>query len=85
MKADMAHLIFCGFNMDTACVELCFADSTMIVIDTIAVEDEMADNMYQPSEFDWLIYNKSIEYVQLILEGDLEGDLKGIHEHRLMD
>ena len=30
----------------------------MTAIDTIAVENEVADNMYQRSELDWLIYNK---------------------------
>lgn len=29
----------------------------MISIDTIAVENEVADNMYERSELDWLIYN----------------------------
>jgi hypothetical protein len=32
--------------MDTACVELKYADGSMIVIDTIAVENEVADNTY---------------------------------------
>ena len=58
--------------MDTACVELKFANGSMIAIDTIAVENEVADNMYQRSEMDWLIYNKPLEYAQLVLSGDLE-------------
>ena len=33
------------FNMDTACVELKFLDGSMIAIDTIAVENEVADNI----------------------------------------
>ena len=45
-RADMTHLISCEFNMDTACVELKFTDGSMIAIDTIAVENEVADNMY---------------------------------------
>ena len=53
----MDRLISCEFNMDTACVELKFANGSMIAIDTIAVENEVADNMYQRSEMDWLIYN----------------------------
>ena len=81
----MERLISCEFNMDTACVELKFADGSMISIDTIAVENEVADNMYQRSELDWLIYNKPLEYVQLVLEGDLERYLRGTPEHRLMD
>ena len=81
----MKKLILCEFNMDTACVELKFTDGSMIAIDTIAVENEVADNMYQRSELDWLIYNKPLEYAQLVLGGDLEGYVKGTLEHRLMD
>ena len=53
----MNHLLSCEFNIDTACVELKYADGSMISIDTIAVENEVADNMYERSELDWLIYN----------------------------
>ena len=68
----MKRLISCAFNMDTACVELKFSDGSMIAIDSIAVENEVVDNMYQRSELDWLIYNKPLEYAQLVLDGDLE-------------
>ena len=81
----MDRLISCEFNMDNACVELKFLDGTMIAIDTIAVENEVTDNMYQRSELDWLIYNKPLEYVQLVLGGDLEQYVQGTPEHRLMD
>ena len=81
----MKKLISCEFNMDTACVELKFTDGSMIAIDTIAVENEVVDNMYQRSELDWLIYNKPLEYAQLVLDGDLEGYFRGAPEHRLMD
>lgn len=81
----MKKLLKCVFNMDTACVELWFSDGTEIAIDTIAVENEVADTMYQWSELDWLIFNKPLEYAQLVLGGDLEGYLRGAPEHRLMD
>ena len=81
----MKKLISCTFNMDTACVELEFSDGSMIVIGTIAVENEVADNMYQRLELDWLIYNKPLEYAQLVLSGDLEQYVQGLPEHRLMD
>ena len=74
----MTHLISCEFNMDTACVELKFADGRMISIDTIAVENEVADNMYQRSELDYLIYNAPLEYADLILNGDPETYLKSV-------
>ena len=81
----MERLIFCEFNMDTACVELKFADGSVIAINTIDVENEIADNMYQRSDMDWLIYNKPLEYAQLVLGGDLERYVKGTPEHQLMD
>ena len=45
-------ILSCEFNIDTACVEIRFADGTMIFIDCTAVENEVADNMYQRSELD---------------------------------
>ena len=79
----MKKPISCEFNMDTACVELKFTDGSMIAIDTIAVENEVVDNMYQRSELDWLIYNKPLEYAQLVLGDDLERYVQGRPEHRL--
>ena len=66
----MKRLLSCEFNMDTACVELKFANGSMIAIDTIAVENEVADNIYQRSELDWLIYNDPAAYADLVLNGD---------------
>lgn len=74
----MKRLLSCEFNFDTVCVELKFSDSTMIAIDTIVVENEVADNMYQRSELDWLLYNAPIEYADLILNGDPEKYLKTV-------
>ena len=81
----MKRLIFCAFNMDTACVELKFTDGSMIAIDTIAVENEVADNMYQRSELDCLIYNAPLEYADLILNGDPETYLKTVTEYNFLD
>lgn len=57
-------------------MELKFSDGTMIAIDTTAVENEVADNMYQRSELDYLIYNDPIAYADLILNGNPEVYLK---------
>jgi hypothetical protein len=43
----MKKLLCCAFNMDTACVELRFSDGSLCSIDTIAVENEIARNMYE--------------------------------------
>lgn len=79
------RLIGCEFNMDTACVELRFSDGSMISIDTIAVENEVADNMYQRSELDYLIYNAPLDYADLILNGDPESYLKVVKEYKPLD
>ena len=64
--------------MDSGCVELKFNDGSMIAINCTAVENEIADNMYQRSELDYLIYNVPLEYADLILNGDLEKYLKAV-------
>lgn len=71
--------------MDTACVELKFDDGSMIAIDTIAVENEFADNVYQRSELDYLIYNDPVTYAELILSGDPEKYLKAVAEYKPLD
>ena len=75
-------ILSCAFNMDTACVELKFDDGSMIAIDTIAVENEVTDNMYQRSELDYLIYNDPVAYAELILNGDSEIYLKTVTEYK---
>ena len=81
----MKTLISCAYNMDNCCVELKFSDDSMIAIDTIAVENEIADNMYQRSELDYLIYNAPLEYADLILNGDPETYLKTVTENKPLD
>ena len=78
----MKTLLSCEFNMDTACVELKFTDGSLIAIDTIAVENEIADNMYQRSELDYLIYNDPLSYADLIFHGDSESYLKAVTEYK---
>ena len=46
----MKKLISCEYNFDNCCVELKFTDGSMIAIDTIAVESEVARNMYERSD-----------------------------------
>ena len=43
----MKNIKSCEFNMDTGCVELRFQDGSMISIDCTAVENEVADNLYE--------------------------------------
>lgn len=81
----MNKLISCEFNIDTACVELKFADGSMISIDCTAVENEVAKNMYQWSELDYLVYNDPIGYADLILNGDPEEYLRNVTDYSSLD
>ncbi len=81
----MKRLLSCEFNFDTVCVELKFSDGTMIAIDTIAVENEVADNMYHRSELDYLIYNNPMAYADLILNGNPGAYLEAVTEYKPLD
>ena len=81
----MKRLLLCEFNFDTVCVELKFSDGTIIAIDTIAIENEVADNMYQRSELDYLIYNDPIAYANLILNDNPETYLKAVTQYKPFD
>ena len=78
----MKKLLSCEFNIDTASVELNFSDGSMISIDCTAVENEIAHNMYERSQLDYLIYNDPIAYADLILNGDPETYLKSVTEYK---
>ena len=78
----MRKVLSCEFNLDTACVELRLKGGTLLSIDCTAVENEVANSMYQRSELDWLIYNDPLAYAELLLNGDLELYLKAVTEKR---
>ena len=48
-----------------------FDDRSQIFIDCTAVENEVADNRFQRSELDYLIYNDPLAYADLILNSKL--------------
>ena len=74
----MRKILSCEFNLDTACVELRMEDGTLCSIDCKAVENEVANSMYQRLELDWLIYNDPLAYAELILNGEPELYLKTV-------
>ena len=81
----MRKILSCEFNLDTACVELHLDDGTLLAIDCTAVENEVANSMYQRSELDWLIYNDPLAYAELILNGDPELYLKAVIQKNPLD
>lgn len=78
------NIISCEFNIDTACVEVKLTGGSSVSIDCIAVENEYADNMYERSELDHLIYNEPMSYVRLLLSGKMEEYLKNYTDYTLL-
>ena len=77
----MMYFSDCHFDMDTNRVEARLSDGSRLSIDVIAVENEFADNMYQRSELDYLIYNDPASYADLILNGDVAQYLKDVTQY----
>ena len=82
----MMKLLSCRYNMDTNRVEAQFEDGTTVAIGCTAIEDEYGNTPAQRAELDWLLYNKPLEYAQLVLGGEIEHYLSLDREHgRLED
>ena len=61
------------------------ADGKMLSIDTIAVENEVAANMFEQSELDYLIYHDPVGYADLILNGDPGTYLRQVTDYHPLD
>ena len=86
MRFAMNKLLSCRYNMDTNREEARFEDGTTLAIDCIAVEDEYGNIPAQRAELDWLLYNKPLEYAQMVLRGKMEHYLSlGCDHGRLED
>ena len=81
----MDKIISCEFNIDTACVEVKYADGSVISIDCTRVENEVARNMYEASELDWLVYNAPVDYVNLLLHGSIREYLNTVTDYHPFD
>ena len=82
----MNKLFSCRFNMDTSRVEARFEDGITVAIDRIAIEDEYGNTPAQRSELIWLLYNKPLEYAQMVLGGEMAHYLSlGCDHGRLED
>ena len=66
-------------------MELLYTDDTLIDIDSMAVEDDVARNMYERSEPDYLLTHDPVGYADLILNGDVESYLRNVTDYRPLD
>ena len=74
----MSKMLSCEFNIDTGNVELRYADGSKVSINCTEIENAVAININARSELDWLVYNAPLDYVELVLCGDLEGYLRRV-------
>ena len=77
--------ISCQYNIDTACVEIKYDNGMMVSIDCITVENTIPRNMYERSALDYLIYNVPMEYVELILSGEIDDYLRKYTDYSHLD
>ena len=77
--------ITCEYNIDTACVEVRCGKTLILAIDCIAVENTIPRNMYERSTLDYLIYNAPLEYVELILSGEIHEYLQKYTDYKPLD
>lgn len=81
----MIKILHCAYNFDTASVEVTFSGGSMLSIYSPAVDNELDLNMSQQADLDWLMYNKPLEYAQLILSGEIMDYIKYSPMHGLED
>ena len=68
-------IIDAGYDVDSGYVYAKFITGDIVLIDCDKVEKTYADNMYERSELDYLIYNDPAAYVELILDNEVEKHL----------
>ena len=71
-------IIDAGYDMDSGYVYAKFITGDIVLIDCDEVEKACADNMYERSELDYLIYNNPAAHVELILDNEVEKYLKKV-------
>ena len=68
--------------MDTNCVNAWLTDRSIVTIDGQKVEEAFADNMYERSELDYLLFNDPAAYADLVLNEDPGKYLKAVTQYK---
>lgn len=66
------------YDMDENCVFVWMTDGKIVAINCTKVENAFADNLYERSELDYLIFIDPIGYAELVLNGDAKQYLKAV-------
>lgn len=64
----MKTIDYARFDMDSGYIYARLSDGNIILINCTAYEQAYADNIYERSELDYLIYNNPVGYVELVLD-----------------
>jgi hypothetical protein len=70
------------YDMDTNCVNAWLTDRSIVTIDCQKVEDTFADNLYERSELDYLLFNDPAAYADLVLNDDPGRYLKAVTQYK---
>ncbi len=70
-----------GYDMDSGYVYAKFITGNIVLIDCDEVEKTYADNIYERSELDCLIWNDPAAYVELILDNEVEKYLNKVTQY----
>ena len=70
------------YDMDTNCVNAWLTDRSIVTIDCQEVEDAFANNMYERSELDFLLFNDPAAYADLVLNEDPGRYLKAVTQYK---
>ena len=81
----MRRLICCEYHEDSQTVEMRYTDGMLIDIDCMAFEDDVARNMYERSELEYLLTHDLVGYADLLLNGDVESYLRNVTDYRPLD
>ena len=76
----MLYIAF--YDMDTNCVNAWLTDRSIVTIDCQKVEDTFANNMYERSELDYLLFNDPAAYADLVLNEDPDRYLKAVTQYK---
>ena len=76
----MIYIAF--YDMDTNCVNAWLTDRSIVTIDCQKVEGTFANNMYERSELDYLLFNDPAAYADLVLNKDLGRYLKAVTQYK---
>jgi len=71
-------IIHAEYDMDSGYVYAKFITGDIVLIDCDEAEKAYADNMYERSELNYLIYNDPAAYVELILDNEVKKYLKTV-------